>query len=252
MSKYRCYLFPEASVGADAIVLDARESHHLARVFRARAGESVEALDGRGKRYACRIESVDARALRLRVESVVESQRPSGERVLLQSVPKGKAMDLILRMSTEIGATAIQPVFTEYGEVRMKGDRLVSKLEKWRLIMIESCKQCGLAFLPDLREPLSLADYLGGLPTASGEALRMVASLEPGAQRLTDCLGDRAGSVLMAVGPEGDFSPHEYQLLSESGFLPVRLGANVLRAETAAAYLLSVADQAQQRGEGAV
>jgi len=49
------------------------------------------------------------------------------------------------------------------------------------------------------------------------------------------------------VGPEGDFTPAEYVALSEAGFLPVRLGANVLRAETAAAYILSVVDQCSRK-----
>ncbi|MGC6456524.1 MAG: RsmE family RNA methyltransferase [Coraliomargaritaceae bacterium] len=246
MSKYRSYLFPEASVGADGIVLDARESHHLARVLRAQEGASVEVLDGRGKRYTCQIESVDARAMRLRVDSVTELSPRSCELVLVQSVPKGKAMDLILRMATEIGATAIQPVFTEHGEFLIKGDRLASKWEKWRLVMIEACKQCGLAFLPDLREPLALSGYLDSLEAVSVDERRIVASLEPGTQRLADCLDAGLRSVELAVGPEGDFSAKEYTALASSGFLPARLGANVLRSETAAAYLLSVADQALQ------
>ena len=244
MSKYRCYLFPDASVGPDSIVLDGRESHHLARVLRARAGETVEALDGRGRRYAGVVESVDARATRLQVESVVEERPRTCRLVLLQSVPKGKAMDLVLRMATEIGATAVQPVFTEHGEVLMKGERLASKREKWRLVMIEACKQCGLAFLPELGEPLALSDFLGGLPSAGGGEQRIVASLEAGARPLSDCFAGTPEQVQLAVGPEGDFSPGEYAQLREKGFLPARLGANVLRAETAAAYLLSVADQA--------
>ena len=50
--------------------------------------------------------------------------------------------------------------------------------------------------------------------------------------------------MVVAVGPAGDFSIAEYELLRASGFNAVRLGANVLRTETAAAYILSVVDQA--------
>lgn len=56
------------------------------------------------------------------------------------------------------------------------------------------------------------------------------------------------GRLVVAVGPEGDFSPAEYARLSAAEFRPVRLGANVLRAETAAAYVLAVADQALRAG----
>jgi 16S rRNA (uracil1498-N3)-methyltransferase len=110
--------------------------------------------------------------------------------------------------------------------------------------MIEACKQCGVAFLPALREPVALSAYLHTLGEVSGGERRIVASLEPGTKRLADCLDGGLESVELAVGPEGDFSAKEYGALASSGFLPARLGANVLRAETAAAYLLSVADQA--------
>ena len=160
-------------------------------------------------------------------------------------------MDLILRMATEIGATCVQPVFTDQGEVLMKGERLLSKTEKWRLTMIESCKQCGLAYLPELAAPASLVEWINSEKRASSATkvkaatLRIVASLEEGSRSLCEVL-ETAGKfdeVVVAVGPEGDFTEGEYAALAAAGFQSVRLGANVLRAETAAAYILSVVDQ---------
>lgn len=230
------------------MVLDSRESHHLVRVFRAKAGETVEVLNGRGQRYHGRIELADAKAVRIAVDSVEDSSASRVKVTLLQSMPKGKTMDLILRMATEIGAAAIQPVFTRQGDVQIAGERLASKLEKWQLTMIEACKQCGLLFLPELSAPLQLEDWLAQRPAPERE-LRIVASLEPGSRRLIDTLsapGDY-DSVVVAVGPEGDFSAGEYAALRQAGFQAVSLGANVLRAETAAAYILSVVDQCAQR-----
>lgn len=249
MAKYRSFLFADAVVEGGAILLDRRESHHLIRVFRARVGDPVEVLDGAGTRYYGTILEADAKAARVEVDTVESEAKPNGDVVLLQSIPKGKAMDLILRTATEIGVSSIQPVFTEHGDVLMKGDRLASKLEKWRLTMIEACKQCGLAYLPKLKTPLELDTYLQSLPEA-GQALHLVASLQSDAQRLTDCLNREATSVTLAVGPEGDFSIREYRAMAASGFLPVRLGANVLRAETAAAYFLSVVDQQYRSHSG--
>jgi len=96
-----------------------------------------------------------------------------------------------------------------------------------------------------LPEPCSLRDWLQASPRADG-TLRIVASLEEGSRPLLETL-NAAGSldeVIVAVGPAGDFSVAEYAQLRESGFKAVRLGANVLRTETAAAYILSVVDQA--------
>ena len=244
MARYRSFLFPEAVVEADALILDARESHHLVRVFRAKVGETVEVLDGKGTRYLGHIAEANGKAVRIRIDSVEQVAVPLPAVTLLQSMPKGKTMDLILRMATEIGAARVQPVFTHQGDVQIKGERLLSKLEKWRLTMIESCKQCGLSYLPELDVPVSLQQWIAEHPP-SGGALRVVASLEAGSRPLREVL-ETAGAldeIVVAVGPEGDFTAEEYAALAEAGFVPVRLGANVLRAETAAAYILSVVDQ---------
>lgn len=244
MARYRSFLFAEATIGEGFLVLDIRESHHLVRVFRARVGESVEVLDGCGKRYLGVLEIADAKGARIAVEEVTMTTRSGPEIVLLQSMPKGKTMDLILRMATEIGATVIQPVFTGQGDVQIKGERLLSKVDKWRVTMIEASKQCGLSHLPRLEMPINLKTWLDRSPAAVG-SLRLVASLESGSQSLLDTLSAAvdAQSIVVAVGPEGDFTVDEYRALRACAFKPVRLGANVLRSETAAAYILSVVDQ---------
>ena len=248
MARYRSFLFPEATIGDGFLLLDARESHHLVRVFRARAGETVEALDGRGKRYFCRLESADAKSAKLLVDDVITDPRPEVRVTLLQSMPKGKTMDLILRMATEIGASVIQPIFTDQGDFQIKGDRLRSKVEKWRVTMIEACKQCGLSYLPQLEMPEPLAQWLQAnavTTNAAAGSLNIVASLEGGSLPLREVLQSTGDieSIVVAVGPEGDFTKEEYQALRERDFQSVRLGANILRSETAAAYLLSVVDQ---------
>ncbi len=244
MAEYRSFLFQGSEVvGEDYLVLDSRESHHLVRVFRARVGEGVEVLDGQGRKYRGVLEKVDAKGARMTIDSIEKINRPQFEVTLVQAIPKGKAMDLILRMATEIGVSIVQPVFTDQGEVQVKNERLASKVEKWRLTMIEACKQCGLVWLPDLADPVSFGEWQRRKPKKGG--LRIVASLEAGSRPLVEVLNENSGGgvVEVAVGPEGDFSTSEYRQLNESGFKPVRLGANVLRAETATAYILSVMDQ---------
>jgi 16S rRNA (uracil1498-N3)-methyltransferase len=169
-------------------------------------------------------------------------------------------MDLILRMATEIGATCVQPIFTDQGEVQMKGKRLISKTEKWRFTMIESCKQCGLAYLPELAAPSSLTEWVNSEERASSATkagtakLNIVASLEECSRPLCEVLetADKFDEVIVAVGPEGDFTEGEYSALAKAGFQSVRLGANVLRAETAAAYILSVVDQCASKSSPAL
>ena len=154
MARYRSFLFPEATLRENVILLDSRESHHLARVFRAKVGEPIEVLDGKGAYYTGIIQSVDAKAVRVFVESVRTVPLARPRILLLQSESKTKSMDIVLRMATEIGVSAVQPVFTEQGEHQTR------RREKRLLVMIEACKQCGLSHLPELYEPCHLGDWL--------------------------------------------------------------------------------------------
>jgi 16S rRNA (uracil1498-N3)-methyltransferase len=248
MAGYRSFLFPEAELGSEYAVLDARESHHLVRVFRAPVGAEVELLDGQGRCYGARIVEADARRARLAIESITEHERAVPRVTLVQAVPKGKAMDLILRMASELGAAAIQPIFTAQGAVQLSGERLATKREKWRLTMVEACKQCGLPWLPELHAPLDFETWLKQEKEAP-PALRMVASLEDPSHPLLKVIQEQPEAVeaiQIAVGPEGDFSLGEYAELGAANWQGVRLGSNVLRAETAAAYMLSVIDQSRR------
>jgi 16S rRNA (uracil1498-N3)-methyltransferase len=240
MARYRSFLFPEAILKENTIVLDGRESHHLARVFRAKEGETIEVLDGKGSHYIGTIQSVSAKAVSVRVDSVKTVPVTKPRVLLLQSESKAKSMDIVLRMATEIGVSAVQPVFTEQGEHQQR------KKDKRLLGMIEACKQCGLSHLPELRETCHLRDWLQS-NAQKDKTVRLVASLEKESRSLLNVLegfSDPLEEVIIAVGPAGDFSSAEYKLLRDSGFEAVRLGANVLRVETAAAYTLSVVDQA--------
>ncbi len=240
MARYRSFLFPEASVEEDVIRLDSRESHHLSRVFRAKRDETIEVLNGEGTHYFGRIQSIDSKVVSVSVESIKTIPKVGPRVVLLQSESKAKPMDLVLRMATEIGVTAVQPIFTD------QGDRQKRRYEKRMLVMIEACKQCGLSYVPELYEPCYMQDWLHANPQQKS-TLRLVASLENDSQPLLNVLqevSDPLREVIVAVGPAGDFSKLEYKHLRENGFVAVCLGANVLRVETAVAYTLSVVDQA--------
>lgn len=239
MARYRSFLFPEAVLKGDTILLDERESHHLARVFRAKEGEAIEVLDGRGICYCGTIRSVHPKEVRVSIESERREPVTRPRVLLLQSEPKPKAMDIILRMATEIGVSAIQPILTDQGEHPQ------FKREKRLLTMIEACKQCGLSYVPELHETCHLNDWLRS-NDQRGKTLRLVASLEASSLPLLSVLQEfpeNLEEIVVAVGPAGDFSAAEYALLRSSGFVAVRLGANVLRVETAVAYTLSIIDQ---------
>jgi 16S rRNA (uracil1498-N3)-methyltransferase len=248
------------------VVLPADESSHLVRVRRARVGEPVELLDGQGGVASATLAQADARSARVHLDKITRQPAPA-PRVLAVGLPKGDTFIEIIRQATELGATAIQPLLTARGEVRLVGDRAAHKLDRWRAAALEACKQSGNPWLPTIHAPVELEKWLKNLPSASSSnTLRLVAALTPNSIPISQLetrnskletsgsapaprslLNPLSPSVplslcpsLIAIGPEGDFSPTEYQLFAQSGFTPVRLPGHVLRVETACVVALAM------------
>ena len=250
MSGFRVYV-PEGAPEKGPVELPAAEAHHLVRVLRARVGDPVTLFDGRGAAWEASLSAIEPRRAVAQVHVREEVPAPAQALALTLALVKGKAFDEIVRQATQLGVSAIRPVVTARCEVKLAGDRASSKLDHWRAVAVEACKQSGNLRLPELLESLPLAEAVK-LPAA----LRLVASLEPETVPLAQLLREAApeagqapasaGPWEIAIGPEGDFSPDEYALLRQSGYRPVALARHVLRAETAALYALSVMDAARQ------
>ncbi|MCK4601859.1 MAG: RNA methyltransferase, partial [Phycisphaerae bacterium] len=164
-------------------------------------------------------------------------QPPSVARVHLAfAVPKGKRLHWLLEKATELAAASLQPVLFERSVAG--GDELTpARRSRWLGHCIAAAKQCGLNFLPELRQPASLEDYL-----RTGERLfSLVGSDDESAASLPKALAScpREGEVRILIGPEGGLTEAELAAARRAGFTPVRLGATVLRIETAAVALLA-------------
>ena len=247
MAGYKAFLSETSKFQEDRLILDPQESHHLCRVLRASVDSVVEVLDGKGKVYQAKLIEANPRNAELLVNGIESYLLPKTELVLLMSIPKPKAMDQILKRAVEIGIQKIIPVFSEHSAFVLSPEQMEAKLNKWQIVLIESCKQSSCPFLPTLNMIGSLEQFF--LEYASDwkhESLGVVASLENDAELLWNDLSNRYGGqkkVIYAVGPEGDFSKNEYKAFNDLGFTGSRLGAHVLRSETAVTYGLSVIDQ---------
>jgi 16S rRNA (uracil1498-N3)-methyltransferase len=163
---------------------------------------------------------------------------------LVQAIPKGKLIESIIQKATELGATRIVPLISERVVTQIDEEASADKLEKWRQVAVESIKQCGSPWLPQIDPPLTPKAFL-----ARGELfdLPLIASLQSDSQhprewfkRFVAEKQRRPQSVCVWVGPEGDFTPAEMSSAKSAGTLPITLGRLVLRSETAAIYCLSV------------
>jgi len=215
--------------------LPADEAHHCRHVLRLRDGDTVNIFDGRGHEAQCAIAKITNQAVQLNVLTQTSTPALRCRITLAQAVPK-KSMDLIVQKATELGVTAIVPVLSERTIVRIDED--AAKLDRWREIALESCKQCGNNWLPVIEPPRKATEFFAN---AGKFDLKLIASLQPGAQPLKQILpAQMPASVLVLIGPEGDFTPAEISEARNAGCLPLSLGPLILRAETAAIYTLSI------------
>ena len=244
MPDFRVFCRPVTPDAAE-LVLSAEESHHLVAVNRARVGSPVVAFDGRGTEWSCELISDKKTAAVLRVRSRREMPPLGYDVTLAQALPKGAAMDGIVRKATEIGARQIVPLESERTQVHLDGDRSDRKTEKWQTAALEAAKQCGNPFVPEVAPVQAFAAFVASTPPMD---LKLIASLQPGAPSLKEVLSaagfargtGRPATVCWLIGPEGDFSPAEYALAAQHGFRGVSLGPLVMRCETAATYALSI------------
>jgi len=240
---HRFFLPPDQCRNA-VLELTDREVKHAVQVLRVAHGERITVLDGAGNELLCDVLNVGKRAVRLTVQHRHHTPRPPCPVTLFQAIPKGRVMDVIVQKATELGAARVVPIVTERVVAHLDGEGAEHKAEKWRAIAIESIKQCGSSWLPDIATPLTLQQQLARRETFD---LSLIASLQEDSRHPRARFRDfesthkrKPASVGVWVGPEGDFSPAEMNTIKAEGALPITLGPLVLRSDTAAIYSLSV------------
>jgi 16S rRNA (uracil1498-N3)-methyltransferase len=243
MSIHRFYISPE-NWNPRELALFGGEAHHVRDVLRMKPGHRVVVFNGRGREITAEI--VDLAKDEVCLRKLQENETPALRcRITLgQAIPKGKNMDLIVQKAVEIGAAEIAPLISERTIVDLDAKETEQKRAKWQQIAIEAAKQCGQNWLPTIQTPRKLKDFF---TQHSVHDLRLIGSLQPDALHLKQILseyrvrhGDRPETILMMVGPEGDFTPAELGLAKTNGCRPITLGPIILRVETAAIYCLSV------------
>ncbi len=225
----RCHVDAALAAGR-ALVLPEDAANHLVRVLRLREGDDCVLFNGDGHDYAARVSAIGKREVRVDVLSAQSVDNESPLHItLLQGIARGEKMDLILQKATELGVAAIVPVNAERTEVKLEGDRLGKRVAHWRSVITSACEQSGRARLPELAAPLSLAD---AARESRADALRVI--LDPaGEHALATLEAPASKQVVMAIGPEGGWSPRDRDQLRAAGFSGLRLGPRILRTETA-------------------
>lgn len=228
MRRFHARLAPD---DGGRVTFDAAEAHHLARVLRLGAGDTVRALDGRGHELTVRLTDVGARgAAGIVIERVARATESPLDLALVQGIVKGDKLEAVIRMATELGVTRVAPVVTERTIARAEPARWAHRLERWRRVAREAAKQCGRAVVPEIDAPRALGEWID----APREPGLLVCLWERGATALDAALpAEPVHRASVVVGPEGGLSEEEVERLAAAGAVVAGLGPRVLRADTA-------------------
>jgi 16S rRNA (uracil1498-N3)-methyltransferase len=220
VSSIRLFTPPPLSPGAE-IALDEAQSHYLANVMRATAGEELRVFDGVGGEWRASVTKVSRKAVLLTALAQTRPQAPEPDAWLCFALLKRAKTDMVVEKATELGVSVIQPIIT----ARTNADHV--NLERLRAIAIEAAEQCERLAVPEIRPPLQLARLMADWPN---RPLFIADERRTGAM-----LGTAAGPCALMTGPEGGFTETELEAIARTPQVTrVSLGARILRAETAA------------------
>ncbi len=213
------------------VLVSGDETHHMIHVMRLGAGDSVCLFNGMGDECTGRIVEIVNSRVRVEIESVKSIGREIPVNITIAfSVPKGKRSDFLIQKCAELGVERLIPLQSERSIVKLYGE---CKITKWRKVVIEAAKQCGRNTVTDITDTLTF-DKL--LETVGSYDLALVACPSPDVPFLREVLKGHpeVKDVLCLIGPEGGFSDVEIEKAKNAGCVPVGLGTQTLRVETAA------------------
>jgi len=239
--------FVDQPLSGQQLDLPAAAARHV-QVLRLQPGDQITLFNGLGGQWQARIEQMGRSQVRVQILSFEDLEREPVRRVhLALGMPANERMDWLVEKATELGVAGLQPLHTSRSVLRLAGERADKKQKHWQSVAVAACEQCGGNLVPAVAPVQDLGAWLKSLSPVDlkAPALRCLLSLADGSMPLGQALArvPTAAPVTFLSGPEGGLSPAEEALAAAHGFVPVTLGARVLRAETAALAALLLALQ---------
>ena len=142
-------------------------------------------------------------------------------------------MEIILQKATELGVSKIIPIISERTEIKELN------FERAKKIVIEATEQSNQLSPPEISKVIKLKDFLNDLDSSTTLLFADVNSKES----LKVGSTKNIKSLVVLIGPEGDFSPIERQsILEKPGVKPFAISRNILRSDTAVISAISLAN----------
>lgn len=227
-------LYIQHSIHLDQIIdLNADQAHYLMNVMRLQNGDVVHIFNGVDGEWESQLERVSKSKGLLIPKTQLREQHSLPQRLLVFAPIKHDRLHFMLEKATELGVTHLQPIITDHCQIHK------INLDKLQKTTIEAAEQSERLSIPEISPLIPLKNFIAHFPKdfVMGACLeRMLDSVTP----QSFCEQHRGKSLGFIVGPEGGFSDTEKKLL-QTHTQPLSLGDLILRAETAALKVLSIA-----------
>lgn len=226
----RVFVDEGAAIGG-TLVISGADAHHITKVLRKRAGDSLLICDKGSYEYECEIIATGAEVTALVKAVTVSENEPACKITLYQGIAKGEKMEWIIQKCTELGVHTFVPLKLKNCTVRISEEDAPKKTARWQKIAGEACKQCGRSRIPEVTTPMTLEEALNH---AAGTSM-LVMSEHEHEKSLKRMLNDAGkNDISLFIGAEGGFDMQELVLLTEAGAVSATMGRRILRTETAA------------------
>ncbi len=217
------------------VLLTREETHHLKNVLRIKEGDTCLLLDRDGNEFISRLKRFlpEGQSEAELIESVSTREENSFQLTVAQAIPQDRKMDEMVRKSAELGIFELIPLLTERTVVRIAKDQVKKVHERWERIAEQTLKQSRLSKAPRIA-PLASFDML--CSDLSGFAQTFLLHPSSEAKPIRECTLTRKNQnvrILLMIGPEGGFSPHEVEQAGAQGVQVIKMGSGILKTDTA-------------------
>ncbi len=209
------------------IELEDAAAHYVRSVLRLKQDQAIVLFNGTGGEYFSRFSEVSRKSVRAHIEQFIERDVESPLIVKLGiGISRGDRMDWAVQKAVELGVSELTPLITERCVIKFNDEKKQQRWQHWQGIVQHAAEQSGRTRLPVLTQ---IDEFSLWLQQQHG----LCVFLDPFAEQTPAELQPLDHKVTLLSGPEGGFSDKERQAAKALGFVPVRLGARILRTETA-------------------
>ena len=229
MSIVRLY-HPENIIENSTSLLSKEHTHYIVNVMRLKRGSKINFFN-KGGEWLSEIVFLDRDRVEIKFLNKIKESFPASNIELAICLVKKNPMEIILQKATELGVSRIIPIISERTEVKDLN------LERANKITIEATEQSNQLNPPKINQMINLKNFINSI---SKETKLFFADINSKyALSSKDLEGIKNISIL--IGPEGDFSPSERELiLKKSNVVPFSLSKNILRTDTAVISAISL------------